>query len=318
MLGLDVEVDGDVVHGRPSRALDWLAVTRSMINRNPAGQQSRTDPGTGSATLPPAGLDRQRELADFLRRRRAQIAPEQAGLPAPTGHRRTPGLRREELAALSGISVDWYIRLEQGRAERPSPSVLDSLAGALQLTPDERSHLYALARSEQPPLHQPAAETVDPSMQRILHSLADDVAAYVLGRRWDVLAWNRAACELLVDFDALPPARRNLIELTFLDAAMRDRYLDWQLVARSTLANFRAAVARNLEQPETAALVDHLRTTDAHFMEWWNLHEVQEKTAGVKRFRGPDRTSFEMRYESVLSPTAPDQRLIIYTAVAES
>jgi len=288
-------------------------MTPPMVDPDTPSEKRRTDPGTGNATLALGFLDRQRELADFLRQLRARIGPQEAGLPTPMGRRRTPGLRREELAALAGISVDWYIRLEQGRAERPSPSVLDALARALRLTADERAHLYALARAERPPLDHASAEAADPSLQRVLRALPEEVPAYVLGRRWDVLTWNRGACELLVDFDALPAAARNLIELTFLDEALRDRYVDWERVAHSTLANFRASIGRHLDLPGVQQLVAHLADTDAQFAAWWGLHEVEEKTAGIKRFRDTHGGYFEMRFESVLSPTAQDQRLIIYT-----
>jgi len=285
----------------------------SMIDPADSAQKSRNRAGIPSTTLDAHGFDRQRELADFLRRSRARVTPEEAGLPALAGHRRTPGLRREELAALSGISVDWYIRLEQGRAERPSPSVLDSLAAALRLSEDERAHLYALARAERPLLAHTPSEEIDPSMERILRSIDPDTAAYVLGWRWDVLAWNRGACELLVDFDELATGHRNLIELTFLNPTTRERYADWEHVARLTLANFRAAVGRNLERPETKMLVDHLCDVAPHFAEWWGLHEIEEKTAGTKLFHAADGSEFEMRFESVLSPSVEDQRLLIYT-----
>lgn len=194
--------------------------------------------------------------------------------------------------------------------------MLDALAHALRLSADERAHLYALARVERPPLDHAPDEVVDPSLERVLRSLPDDVTAYVLGRRWDILAWNRGACELLVDFGALDPERRNLLELTFLDETMRSRYVDWESVARDTLANFRAAVGRHLDLPDVQQLVGHLSDADPQFAAWWRLHQVKEKTAGVKRFRGPQGELFEMRFESVLSPTAEDQRLIIYTRVS--
>jgi hypothetical protein len=191
--------------------------------------------------------------------------------------------------------------------------VLDSLSDALRLSGDERAHLYALARGERPPLQTAPAERVDPGMERLLRTLPDDTPAYVLGWRWDILEWNRGACDLLVDFDALTPARRNLVELMFLDEEMRGRCLDWEEVARLTLANFRAALARNINQPEAKALVDHLQESDLHFAEWWDLHEVQEKTSGVKRFRGPDGEPTYWHFQSVLSPSSGDQRLIVYT-----
>jgi transcriptional regulator with XRE-family HTH domain len=281
-----------------------------------AGDKSRTDPGTGSPTIEPEPLDSRRELADFLRQRRAAIGPAEAGLPAAAnGRRRTPGLRREELAALAGISVDWYIRLEQRRAERPSPSVLDALARALQMSADERAHLYALARAERPPLDHAPDETTDPGLERVLRSLPEEQPAYVLGRRWDVLAWNRGACELLIDFDGLPSARRNLVELTFLDERLRGRYADWDEVVRITVANFRASVARHLQLPEVQELIGHLTETDPTFAALWARHEVSEKTTGVKRFSDVSGEPVPMRFESLLSPSAQDQRLIVYSRV---
>jgi transcriptional regulator with XRE-family HTH domain len=288
----------------------------SKVDRAASEEKTRDHPGNAATTLVGAGFDRQRELVDFLRQARARLTPEQVGLPASSGHRRTPGLRREELATLAGISVDWYIRLEQGRGERPSPSVLDSLSGALRLTDDERAHLYALARGERPPLATAPAERVDPGMERILHAM--NSPAYVLGWRWDILAWNAGACDLLVDFDAVTPARRNLVELMFLDPGMRARYLDWDEVARVTLANFRAALARNIDRPEAKALVDHLRDSDPDFSRWWDLHEVQEKTSGIKRFRGPNGEPIAWHFQSVLSPSSGDQRLIVYTPATNS
>jgi transcriptional regulator with XRE-family HTH domain len=285
-----------------------------MIEPDPTAVKGRENGGTGTATLA-SGFDRPRELADFLRQRRARISPVEVGLPEATGRRRTPGLRREELASVAGISVEWYIRLEQGRAERPSPAVLDALARVLRLTSDERSHLYVLARAERPPLADAPDEVVDPGLERVLRSLADDVPGYVLGRRWDVLAWNRSACDLLVDFDHIPPGRRNLVELTFLDERLRERYVDWEQVARTSLANFRASVGRHLQLPEVQELVVHLAEADSLFAAWWSEHEVEEKTTGVKRFHGPDGGIIPMRYESVLSPRAQDQRLIIYAPV---
>ncbi len=214
--------------------------------------------------------------------------------------------------------MEWYIRLEQGRGENPSPSVLDALARALRLTEDERAHLYALGRAERIWSQDAMEEVPDGSLQRMLRTLPAQTPGYILGRRWDILDWNAGAAELLIDFGTVPAPSRNLIELTFGDEAMRARYADWADVARLTLANFRAAVARHLGLPEVRELIDRLSRTDEHFAEWWALHEVAEKSAGVKRFCGPAGQIVFMRFDSVLSPVEPDQRLIVYTPASSA
>lgn len=282
-------------------------------------EKSRRLPRTGSATVATAPLDRRRQLADFLTRRRADLSPHDVGLPeSASPRRRTPGLRREELAMLAGVSVDWYIRLEQGRAERPSPAVLDGLARALRLTDDERRHLYALARAERPPLDSPCDEAADVSLLRVLRALPADVPAIVLGRRWDVLAWNDGATTLLVPFDQYPPQRRNLMELTFLDSTYRDRYVDWAAVAEETVANFRASVGRHLDLAEVQDLVAHLSENSKQFAQWWQQHHVQEKTSGIKSYYWHGNTTIKYRYDAVLSPSNTDQRLVTYTRHEEA
>lgn len=209
---------------------------------------------------------------------------------------------------LAGVSVDWYIRLEQGRADRPSPSVLDALCRALQLSSDERAHLYALARAERPPLDPPRGESPDASLQRVLRALPDTTPAMVLGRRWDVLASNNALHKLLVPFDQ----EHNLVERTFLDPVLRSRYLDWADVASETVANFRASVARHLELPEVQQLVHMLSTRSPEFATRWAEHHVREKSSGTKRIRHGDAVA-TYQYDTLSSPTSPDQRLITYT-----
>lgn len=213
---------------------------------------------------------------------------------------------------MAGVSLDWYTRIEQGRGERPSPSVLDALAETLRLSRDERHHLYALARAEHPPLNAPADEHPDVSLLRVLESLPSDLPAMLLGRRWDVLAWNSPLQELLVPFEDYPPERLNLVALTFLDDAYRKRYADWTAVAEETVANFRASVARHLELPDVQQLVGELTDASPDFARWWVSHEVREKTSGVKAFRLGDRT-VRFRYDTLTSPSTADQRLVIYT-----
>ncbi len=288
-------------------------MTGSSVRHGDDPQKSRKYPGSSATTLGVGPLDRRRELADFLTRRRAGLSPSDVGLPATTGRRRrTPGLRREELASLAGVSVDWYIRLEQGRAERPSPSVLDALSGALRLSDDERHHLYALARAERPPLNSTPDERADATLLRVLHALPDTVPAMLLGRRWDLLAWNDALCDLLVPLDTYPAERRNLIELTFLYSSYQERYADWPAVAEETVANFRASVGRYLDLPEVQDLVAHLTHASPEFARWWAQHHVREKSSGIKQFRMPDGV-VPLRYDTLLSPSSTDQRLVTYT-----
>lgn len=171
---------------------------------------------------PPGGND----LGAFLRARRAALDPHRLGLPDDGRLRRVPGLRREELAQLAHVSIDYVVRLEQGRTRQVSRPVLDALADALQLAPDERAYLFTVADVTQAaPARQPAGQRVDPQLQQLLDGM-HDIPAMVLNRRMDVLAWNRGAAALLTDFAALPAPERNLIRLTFLDDAYRSLYAD--------------------------------------------------------------------------------------------
>jgi transcriptional regulator with XRE-family HTH domain len=165
------------------------------------------------------------ELGDFLRARRAGLDPRRAGLPDDGRLRRVPGLRREELAQLAHVSVDYVVRLEQGRTRRVSRPVLDALADALQLAPDERAYLFTVADVTQAPARQPGKQKVDRQLRQLLDGM-HDIPAMILNRRMDVLAWNRGASALLTDFGTLPPQERNLIRLTFLDDAYRALYAD--------------------------------------------------------------------------------------------
>ena len=185
------------------------------------------------------GERRRAELADFLRRRRASIQPEDVGLHSG-GRRRTPGLRREEVAQLAGVGTTWYTWLEQGRQVRPSLSVLEALADALALTLAERAHLIMLGRGEEMPLPEPPREQLNPTIERLVENL-DSSAACILGRRWDYLAWNRAFAVVFGDPAAWPEGRRNAIWAIFNDPARR-RLLrtDWEVGARTAVARFRA------------------------------------------------------------------------------
>lgn len=194
------------------------------------------------------------ELGDFLRSRRAALDPQQAGMPDDGRLRRVPGLRREELAQLAHISVDYIVRLEQGRTRRVSRPVLDGLADALRLAPDERDYLFTVAEvAPAAPPRQPGRPGVAPQLRQLLDTM-HDVPAMVLRRAMDVLAWNRGAAALLTDFGALPPAERNLIRLTFLDEDFRALYADWPRAARECIAVLRMEAGRNPHDQALSAL----------------------------------------------------------------
>jgi len=256
------------------------------------------------------------QLGEFLRSRRARLRPEDTGLPA-NGRRRVPGLRREELALLAGVSVDYYVRLEQGRAEHPSESVLDAIARALRLDETEVAHLHTLARPGPVRRRRRRPARVRPELLRLVERL-DGVPALVLGPRMDVLAWNSLGAALVVDFAALPPRERNMPRLMFLDEETRRLYPDWETVARETVAFLRLTAGRSREDAELAELVGELSLASRDFARWWADHDVREKTHGRKRFAHPAVGELILDYETLVLPDEPEQALVTYTAGAGS
>ncbi|MFJ2651480.1 helix-turn-helix transcriptional regulator [Streptomyces sp. NPDC087420] len=254
------------------------------------------------------------ELAGFLRARRAALDPRRMGMPDDGRPRRVPGLRREELAQLAHVSIDYIVRLEQGRTRQVSRPVLDALADALRLAPDERSYLFAVADVTQtPPARQPAEQRVDPQLLRLLDGMPD-IPALVLGRRQDVLAWNSAAVALLTDFGALPPRERNLYRLTFLDEAFRALYADWPRVARECVAVLRMEAGRHPDDPVLTSLVGELSVRDPDFRAWWGSHQVRGPRELTKTYRHPVVGTLTLDVQQLSVDTRPDQRLITYTA----
>jgi transcriptional regulator with XRE-family HTH domain len=261
------------------------------------------------------GERRRAELADFLRRRRASITPDDVGLPNG-GRRRTPGLRREEVAQLAGVGTTWYTWLEQGRDVRASLEVLEAIARALRLTHAERTHLILLGRGEDPPPCKQPAERVSPTLKRLINNLGPN-PAYVLGRRWDYLAWNEAAAALFGDYASVPRAARNHVWLTFMDPPRREMFSDWERSARLLVAKFRADSARHLGDPEFEELIHALRQSSPEFCRAWKKHEVSRGGEGRKEIHHPEEglMVFEM---AVFNPQeSPDQRLVLYSPVPE-
>jgi transcriptional regulator with XRE-family HTH domain len=260
-------------------------------------------------------LDRRAELGEFLRSRRARLRPEELGLPDYGGRRRVPGLRREELARLAGVSVDHYVRLEQGRTLHFSEEVLDAVARALRLDSVERDHLYRLARpwsGPEPGEGPPRPQQVRPGLSRLLDSVAD-VPAYVVGRNTDVLAWNRLAAALITDFGALPPRMRNLARLVVLDEGMRELYADWPGKVRDVAGYLRLDAARHPGDPRTAELVDQLVAVSVEFRDAWAEHRIKDKTHGRYVYRHPVVGQVDLGFETLRLPDDPDQALIAHT-----
>jgi transcriptional regulator with XRE-family HTH domain len=263
-------------------------------------------------------LDRRAELGEFLRSRRARLDPEELGLRHLGGRRRVPGLRREELAQLAGVSVDHYVRLEQGRTLHFSDAVLDAVARALQLDDVERAHLHRLARPAQDTECAPAGrQEVRPGLRRLLEMSAD-VPAYVVGRGTDVLAWNALAAALITDFGALPVRHRNLARLIFLDEGIRSLYADWRSKASDVVAYLRLDAGRHPGDPATAALVAELSAASVDFRELWAEHRLKDKTHGRYVYRHPVVGELDLGFETLRLPDDPDQALVAHTVVAGS
>src|SRR5216684_1055004 len=263
--------------------------------------------------------ERRQALADFLRKRRARLSPSEVGLP-PGMRRRTPGLRREEVAQLAHIGTSWYIWLEQGRDVHPSAQVLESLAQALRLTPNERRHLFLLAGQSLPPHASPSEESVSPALQQVLDDL-NPSPAYVLGRRYDYLAWNKAADGLFAISDTLSdtssPYARNLIWRLFTSPTTRQRP-NWEMVARATLAEFRTASARYPGDRWFEELIEDLKQVSPEFCRWWPYHDVRSALDGHKVIKHPTLGYLEFEHLTLQVLTDPDIRIMIYTPNART
>jgi transcriptional regulator with XRE-family HTH domain len=253
------------------------------------------------------------ELREFLRSRRARITPEEAGLSPQQGTRRVPGLRREEVAQLAGVSVDYYVRLERGRSLNVSESVLDAVARALHLNDTERSHLFAVARPTRTRRRPMSPQRVRPGLYRVLDTLTD-IPAIVLGRRLDVLASNRLARAFYTDFDALPHRERNMARYVFLDESVRELYTDWESAARGIVASLHLYAGHQPHDPQLAELIGDLSLRNRDFRRWWADHDVLSRTHGTKQYHHPVVGDLTLDYEA-LNPTGdPDQTLGLHTA----
>ena len=273
-----------------------------------------TVPDAPQVAAPRPGREQGRaEFADLLRSRRGRLTPADVGLPAGA-RRRTPGLRREEVAQLAGVSPTYYTFLEQGRDVRPSRQVLAALAQALRLSATERAHLFQLARVAPPAADEDArAEVLAPALGAMVAHL-DPYPAYVKGRRWDVLAANRAARAVFTDWMARPPEDRNLLWWTFTDPEARKVFVDWEHEAAATLARFRAAAARRPGDPEFAELIERLQRASPEVRSWWPRHDVLPVAGGVKRLHHPAVGDVTFQHVVLQVADRPEQTLVSFTS----
>ena len=265
-------------------------------------------------------MDAPSELGDFLKSRRAALRPEDVGItPHPT-RRRVSGLRREELAMLSGVSITHYTRLEQGRALGASDSVLDSIARTLRLTDDETAHLKDLARpAAARPTATPARRTEQAGSARQLLAAMSEAPALVLDRRNDVLAWNRLGHALLAghlpaDSPETPDTRPNVTRMLFLDDRYRALYTDWDDEAQLAVASLRLIAGRHPDDRRLTELVGQLTVQCDEFALRWARHPVRTCTSGLKRLRHPLVGTMDLSFENLLIPGTSGRRLIAYTA----
>jgi transcriptional regulator with XRE-family HTH domain len=259
-------------------------------------------------------LDRRAELSEFLRTRRARLKPEDVGLPDFGRHRRVPGLRREELAQLAGVSVAYYTRLEQGNGRNVSAEVLDAIARALRLSDAEHAHLTHLAK---PKSHKkkPSArpQQVRPALRQLLDSF-EGVPAYVVGRRSDVLEWNRMAAALFGDWSELPAQERNWARMVFLKPEYRELFVEWETKAADIVSYLRMDAGCHPDDPRLSALVGELSVKSEEFRRLWAAHDVKEKGHGVKRMRHPLVGELTLAFETFRLPDDVEQSVVTYHA----
>ena len=250
------------------------------------------------------------ELGDFLRSRRERLTPKAVGLPLGR-RRRTPGLRREEVAELAGIGVDWYIRLEQGRSVSPSGTTVDALARALRLSKVEHTHLKALTRGADRRAF--LRETVPDALHRLVEGLSQP--AYITGRRWDVLVWNKAAEEIFA-FGQLPDEDRNVLICILTKPATRRLFgKAWSDQARRAVAQFRATHDLWAGDPAFVDLLERLRRGCPEFEGWWKAHDVRAAAAGRKQMTHPRKGTLRFEHASFQALDDPALKLVIYTPV---
>ncbi|QQM38649.1 helix-turn-helix transcriptional regulator [Streptomyces liliifuscus] len=257
------------------------------------------------------------ELGRFLRARRTEVSPEEVGLKAGPGMRRTPGLRREELATLAGVSIDYYARLERGRESHPSPAVLDALAHALRLGETEHKHLHDLglrAARRLSPNQSVPSRSVDPGTDFLLEHLRP-FPARVLSRTMDLLACNPGGLRTLTGIERWPVEQRNIARYVFLHPMARELFPDWEVMTRGCVARLRALAGTDPDAPDLTELVDELRLKSPEFTQLWESYDVKAFAQGSKTMQHPEVGTLTLHYQSLLIEGTPGHRLVTYYAL---
>jgi transcriptional regulator with XRE-family HTH domain len=249
-------------------------------------------------------------LGNYLKDRRAKLDPAAFGFPLT--RRRTPGLRREEVAQRANMSATWYTWLEQGRGGAPSADVLDRIARAMMLTEVEREHLFLLGLGRPPEVRYRAPEGITPRLQRVLDTL-DHSPAFIRTATWDVIAWNKAAAAVMTDYTTLPDGHRNVLRMMFQDPRVRAAQPDWQSVARYVVASFRAEVARAGAARNVQSLVDELCATSPEFAAMWRNNDVRGHGDGVKILHHPIAGPLSMEFSAFAIDGRLDLTMVIYS-----
>lgn len=248
-------------------------------------------------------------LGAYLKDRRARLDPAAFGFPM--ARRRTPGLRREEVAQRANVSATWYTWLEQGRGGAPSADVLNRISHAMMLTDAEREHLFLLGLGRPPEVRYRAPQGITPRLQRLLDTL-DHSPAFIRTATWDVIAWNRAAAAVLTDYSKLPEGQRNVLRMMFRDARVRAAQANWRNVARFVVASFRADVARAGAAGIVQSLVDELCATSPEFAAMWRDNDVQAHGDGAKVLHHPDVGPLSMEFSAFAVDGRPDLNMVVY------
>ncbi|WP_298113586.1 helix-turn-helix transcriptional regulator [Bradyrhizobium sp.] len=248
-------------------------------------------------------------LGTYLKDRRAKLDPAAFGFSLK--RRRTPGLRREEVAHRANVSATWYTWLEQGRGGAPSADVLDRIARAMMLTDVEREHLFLLGLGRPPEARYNAPESISPRLQRVLDTL-EFSPAFVRTATWDVIAWNRAAAAVLTDYSTLPEGQRNVLRMMFRDSRVRAAQPNWQSVARYVVASFRADVTRVGAARNVQSLVDELCATSPEFAAMWRDNDVQGHGDGLKVLQHPVAGPLSMEFSAFAVDGRPDLNMVIF------